>query len=258
MKTKVYCAIPSLGERHDSQNYWWRRMQKSYGDKIEFVFPEIYVGRLFHDCARNSYVEQFLQSDCDILFFLDSDVVPPERLFDLIVEHGDKWKLAGAPYPVWMHQEGFEGPQVTFTVYTDPTGGNKLSPAAIPPSGLEFVNGIATGCIFIHREVIEKLAKPYFEFKYNPETREMTEGEDLGFCRKINDLGYKFFVDYSMLCHHFKRVSLLDVSNCIEYQKQMAVEQNDKIYRQAIAKMKLKELQKPQIVKPKSNLILPR
>ncbi len=258
-KTKIYMGIPSLGERHDSQNYWLRRMEKLHADTIEFIYPEIYVGRLFHDCARNSYVEQFLASDADILFFLDSDVVPPERFFDLVNIHGDKWDLAGAPYPVWMQQEGFDGPQVTFTVYKDNGQPGKLWPCKIPNSGLEFVEGIATGCLLIRRKVLEQMKKPYFEFKYDPETRQMIEGEDLGFCIKANALGYKFFIDYSMLCHHFKRVSLLDVSNCIEMQKQMAVDQNDKMYRQAIAKMKLKELEKKsqRIEKPKSSLILP-
>lgn len=271
-KIKVYAGIPSTGERVDAQMYWWRRMEKLYGDKIDFIFPEIYIGRIFHDCARNAYVEQFLESDADILFFLDSDVVPMESFFDLITVHGDKWDLAGAPYPVWMTQPGFDGPQLTFTVYKDPTGGNNLIPAPIPETGLDFVNGIATGCILIRRKVLEQVKKPYFEFKYNPETREMTEGEDLGFCRKVNELGYKFFIDYSMPCHHFKKLSLLDVSNFLENQKQMIIESSDRMIRQAAAKMQLERMNKQRqviekpseqssrIVAPphKSRLILPK
>ncbi len=250
-------GIPGTGDRVDAQNYYLRRMEKQYGDRIEFVYPEIYVGRIFHDCARNAYVEQFLASDCDILWFLDSDIVPAERTLDLITEYGDKWDLAGAPYPVWMSQAGFDGPQVSFTVYKDRDNDGKLYPAPIPESGLDFVGGIATGCIFIRRKVLEKLSKPYFEFKYNPETREMTEGEDLGFCRKVNALGFKFFIDYSMLCHHFKKVSLLDVSNCIESQKQIIVDECDKAIRQVVAKKELQRLNKPRIEPVKSRLILP-
>ncbi len=256
-KTRIYAGIPSTGERTDAQMYWWRRAEKKYGDKLEFIFSEIYIGRIFHDCARNAYVEQFLASEADIMFFLDSDVVPSENLFDLITIHGDKWSLAGAPYPVWMTQPGHEGPQLTFTVYKDPTGGSGLQPAPIPDQGLDFVNGIATGCIFIKREVLEKVSKPYFEFKYNPETREMTEGEDLGFCRKVNELGYKFFIDYSMPCHHMKKINLLDVSNYIESQKQMIIESCDRMIRQAAAKMQLERMNKPKLVENKSRLILP-
>lgn len=258
-KIKLYMGIPSTGDRVDAQNYFLRRMEKMYGDKIEFVYPEIYVGRIFHDCARNAYVEQFLASGCDILWFLDADIVPSERFLELITLHGDKWKLAGAPYPVWMTQEGFDGPQLTYTVYKafDKDGTKALAPAAIPDSGQEFVDGVATGCILIRREVIEKLTKPYFEFKYNPETREMTEGEDLGFCRRVNELGYQFYIDYSMLCHHFKKISLLDVSNFLEMQKNMIIDNCDRMIRQVVAKKQLEKLNKPKVEQVKTKLILP-
>lgn len=252
-------GLPSNGDRVDAQNYFLRRMEKQYGDRIEFVYPEIYVGRIFHDHARNAYVKQFLASDCDILWFLDSDIVPSERVLELITVHGDKWDLAGAPYPVWMSQAGYDGPQVTFTVYKkkDPED-KRLYPAPIPESGLDFVEGIATGCIFIRRKVIEQLKEPYFEFKYDETTREISEGEDLGFCVKVNQLGYKFFIDYSMLCHHFKKVSLLDVSNYVEFQKNMVVDTCDRQIRQIVAKQQLAKLNKPKVEPVKSRLILPK
>lgn len=254
-KIKIYMATPSTGDRHDSQNYYLRRMEKQHGDQIEFVYPEIYVGRIFHDHARNAYVKQFLASGCDLMWFLDSDIVPSERTLELVTKHYDKWKLAGAPYPVWMSQQGYEGPQITYTVYKTLGEGKGLSPAPIPDQGLDFVEGIATGCIFIKREVLEKLSAPWFEFKYDPITREIVEGEDLGFCLKVNALGYKFFIDYSMICHHFKKISLLDVSNYVEMQKQAVLDVSDRAYRQSIAKMKLREMENKS--KPKSRLILP-
>ncbi len=106
--------------------------------------------------------------------------------------------------------------------------------------------------------MIEKLKEPYFEFKYDPITREIVEGEDLGFCLKVGALGYKFFIDYSMVCHHFKKISLLDLSNYVEMQKQAVLDTSDRVYRQSIAKMKLKELSKPKIQPTKSRLILPK
>ncbi len=257
-KIKIYMGICSTGDRVDAQNYFLRRMEKQYADKIEFVYPEIYVGRIFHDFARNSYIEQFMKTDCDMIWFLDSDIIPAERTLELVTEHGGKWELAGAPYPVWMTQPGFDGPQITYCVYKDLAGDGKLSPAAIPESGVGFIDGIATGCIFIRRSVIEKLKKPYFEFKYHPETREIQEGEDLGFCRKVNALGLKFFIDYSMLAHHMKKISLLDVSHAIELQKQIVIDQCDRVIRQIVAKKELQRMNKPRIEPVKSRLILPK
>lgn len=245
---KMFLALPSTGTREDAQTYALRRLEKKYGDKIQFVYPEIYVGRIFHDHARNKMSEQFMESGCDVMWFLDSDVVPNESVLDLITEHYDKWDLAGAPYPVWMSVPGKVSQQVIFTVYKkDATG--KMQAAAVPQSGTEFVDGIATGCIFVKRKVLEALEAPYFEFKYDPITRDIVEGEDLGFCRKASDKGFKFFVDYALVCHHFKKVSLLEVNNyALEYAQQ-AVLAYDQQIRQVIAKRKLS------VAPRKSNLL---
>jgi hypothetical protein len=256
-KIKVYAGIPSTGNRVDGQNYWWRRAEKRYKDKIEVVYPEVFVGRIFHDYSRNEYVTMFLESDCDVLFFLDSDIVPPENLFDLITVHGDKWELAGAPYPVWMRQDGFDGPQVTYTVYKD-FGDGKLTYSPVPQEGMDFVAGVATGCLFIKKHILEQMEKPYFEFKYDPLTRTMTEGEDIGFCMKMHAKGIKFFIDYSMVCHHFKQVSLLDVQNFIEHEKALIIDQCDKEIRRIVAKKQLERMNKPRIETPKTHLILPK
>lgn len=218
-KTKLYMGLPSTGDRSDFQTYVLRDLEKKYGDKIEFVYPEHCTFRKFHDFARNAIVDEFLATDCDILWFLDSDIAPPPHVLDLITEHGEMWDLAGAPYPVFMTPEGYKGPQIVMCVYrSDDTG---LHAAAVPQNGTAMVDGLATGCLFIKRDVLTKLSKPYFEFVFDKETRNLTEGEDLGFCRKVNDLGYKFFTDYSMVCKHYKHVDLLEVNNyAIDYSNQ--------------------------------------
>lgn len=252
-KTRIYMGIPSTGSREDSQIYALRRLQQKYQDQIELVYPEIYVGRIFHDFARNEYVKDFLKSDCDILWFLDSDVVPPGNVLDLVTLHGEKWKLAGAPYPVWMTVPGYDGQQVVFTVYVRDPNNGALHASPVPDAGLAFVDGMATGCIFIHREVLEKVPAPWFEFKYDPITRNIIEGEDLGFCKKTCDLGYKFFTDFSMVCHHFKKVSLLDVNNYAMQRERNAIINFERKTRQILARQKLN-----QAPAKKSNLILPK
>lgn len=257
---RIFMGIPSTGDRLDAQNYFLRRIEKRYAGKIELVYPDVFVSRIFHDFARNKYVEQFLASDCDAIWFLDSDILPPDRILDLVVEHWEDWELAGAPYPVWMTQKGFEEKQVTYCVYRSIEGKSGLFPGAVPLNGgIDFVEGMATGCIFIKREVFSQLKAPYFEFKYNTETREMTEGEDLGFCLKTHALGLKFFTDYSMVCHHYKKISLLDVDDLIQAKVQAAIDASDTQLRQIIAKKKLEKLAKQQarIEQPKSNLIIP-
>lgn len=215
-KTKVYVSILTNGWVVDSQEYALREIMECYKDHIDFVFPTQCVRRIFHDFARNSHVDDFLASDADILWFLDSDITPSKHVLDIVAVHKDKWEAAGSVYPIFMTPPGkgmADGPEVIFTCYEKnaETGGLKLRD--VPTAGQEFVDGLATGCMFIKRGVFSKLQKPYFEHKFDMETRNLSEGEDLGFCLKLSKLGIRFFTDFAFICKHQKEVDLLDVAN---------------------------------------------
>lgn len=251
-RTKVFVAIPTMGTVADAIPYLLRKMEKEYADSIEFIYPEHCVQRRFHDFARNKLVDEFLASKADVLWFLDSDVVPPASLLDLVTVHGDKWEIAGAPYPVFIKIDGYEGPQVVICVYQKDAKG--LHAAKIPYSGTDFVDGLATGCLFIKREVFKDLKKPYFEFKYDSEDMQIKEGEDLGFCLKVNSLGYKFFVDYGLVCRHYKTIDLLDANNYAVNYAQTAVQSYDAQIRPQIEALVARLTEK---APKKSGLVLP-
>jgi hypothetical protein len=232
-KIKVYVAIPTTSSIIDSQVYVLRDIEKLYSDKIEFVYPTNCVRRMFHDFARNKFVEDFLASDCDILWFLDSDITPPKHVLDLIVVHGAKWKVAGLTYPVFMKPPTSDILEVVYTAYEKNAATGNMALASVPKEGIKELDGLATGCLFIHREVLEKLERPYFEFTYNEVDRSIKEGEDLGFCRKVSALGYKFFTDFSMTCRHQKNVDLMDVNNyAIQYSNRNVTAYSDHIKEQ--------------------------
>lgn len=215
-KIKIYLGWISTGQREDVHLYLLRDLQDRYGELVEFVLPDLCAHRIFHDRARNDVVDEFLATDCDLLWFLDSDVVPPTHVLDLVAHHYDKWKVAGAPYPVYQMRPGSDEMSICFTVYNGiGHDGTKrgIFMTDVPQEGTDFVDALATGCLFIKREVFGKLEKPWFEFKFDPKTRVVTEGEDLGFALKLHDLGIKYFVDYGMACKHVKRVCLLEMSN---------------------------------------------
>lgn len=255
---KIFVAVPTMGTVHAAHNNFFRKLEQRHAGQVEFVFPQHTVKRMFHDFARNALCDEFLNdTDCDVLWFLDSDVLPPDHVLDLVLGD-DSWKVAGAPYPVFMTPAGGTRPVCLYTVYTKLEDG-RLVPSNIPQEGQDWVDGIATGCLFIKREVFTELERPYFEFKYNSVTRDISEGEDLGFCRRMMALGYKFKTDYSMVCNHYKTVGLLDVNNyAIDYANR-SVGQYDAQVRaqveQAIAAAYQQGLKDG--AKPKSALVLP-
>lgn len=254
-KIRMYMGIPSNGNVVDFQGYMLRELQRRYADEIEFVFPKDCYQRIFHDYARNEIVEEFMASGCDVLWFLDSDVVSQPHVLDLITLHWDKWVVAGAPYPVFMSQPGEQMRQIVYTVYKG-NNGVGMHPSTVPYSGVDYVDGMATGCLFIKREVFEKLKKPYFEFKFDPETRRMNQGEDLGFCIKLSELGIKVFTDYSMVCKHYKTVDLTELNNYAITFANKAVKAYDSQIRGQIEQLK-ERLQARPAPRPASGLILP-
>ncbi len=238
-RTKIFVATPALGQVHAAHGAFFRKMEKKYGDKIEFVWPVDTVSRIFHDFARNCMVEEFIHdSDADILWFLDSDVLPQDHVLDLVCGPETSWEAAGAPYPVFMIPGGCDKPQVVFTVYKEIQG--RLVPSAIPSEGNDWVDGLATGCLFLKRSLLEKMERPYFEFKFNPHSRNMTEGEDIGFCKKLQAMGVKFYTNYGMVCNHIKKVGLLDVNNyAIQFSNRNVQEVIDQIHAEAVAASKI-------------------
>lgn len=212
-KIKVYCAHLSNGTYVDAQAFALREIERNYGHLIEFVYPFNCVRRMFHDHARNKAVEDFLASDCDVIWFLDSDITPGIQVMDLVATHYDKWKVAGLTYPVFMTMNGQVHPEVVYTVYQYQKESNAFRPTTAPTKGMGFVDGLATGCLLIKREVLEAMEAPYFEFKYQEHTRDLAEGEDLNFAKKVYQMGHRFLVDFGTLCRHAKNVDLLDVNN---------------------------------------------
>lgn len=264
-KVRVFVATPTMGTVVDSQAYLMRDLQDIYGHLVEFIYPQNCVRRMFHDHARNKMVEEFLGSEADIIWFLDSDITPPINVLDLVTIHKDKWEIAGATYPVFMCPDRNQGPelQVVYTAYAKNESGT-MGLSDVPQTGQKFIDGLATGCLFIKRSLFAKLEKPYFEFKYDKDSRDIVEGEDIGFCFKVNKLGVKFFTDFAMVCKHQKSVDLLDVNNYAISYSNKSVLNYDKIVQQQIKDtineayqrgVKAGRAQKSEAAQPKSSVI---
>src|SRR5690606_3170212 len=103
----------------------------------QLVYPDKAVKRMFHDFARNEVVKDFLETDCDVLWFLDSDILPPIRVLDIVDKHYDKWMVAGAPYPIWMPDpaDPERQPKVFFTAYNRDPDKRSLRPAPVLRNG---------------------------------------------------------------------------------------------------------------------------
>jgi hypothetical protein len=188
------------------------------------------------DIARNELVERMLKEhpSAQWLFFADSDMCFPQRTLMRLLQWkkpivGGLYFLKAAPFEPVAYEyneletarrrkEAAEKGLPTDTHWYSPISdlvmqfllesqtdlpmdgrGHRIVP--VDDSGrkkvhpLQPVDGIGTGCLLIAREVFEKLKRPFFSY---------SEGgtEDLYFCRRAKEAGYKLHVDLGVICGH--------------------------------------------------------
>ena len=161
----------------------------------------IYAGDCHVDDARNVLVAEFLDSDCESLVFIDSDIGwTVESLEALLAFDVD---IVGATYPFKQDETGYP---VRYL-------GGPLNEDA---NGLIEVRGLPTGFLRIHRKVLKVLADiaPKFIPKgHNPKPvplifeRTLTDqhrvGGDNTFCEKAREVGFSVHLAPEIELDHY-------------------------------------------------------
>ena len=148
--------------------------------------------------SRNDLFKLAVESECDGLFFIDSDIeFHPEWIYKLINSEKD---IIAAPCPK-------KSPFVeAYNVRAFSTG------VDVDKDGLMKASGVGTGFMFISRAALVQLweeAEPYTNegkesrmvFNVAIENKELI-GEDIFLCNRWRELGGDIWVDTSITCNH--------------------------------------------------------
>jgi len=155
--------------------------------------PYFYNHRGTNACtARNACVERMFKGDFTHLFFMDSDMVFPPRTLQKLLDHDVD--IVGGFYV--RKRKGF---LPTAFLKGHRVGGKWLTEWV---TDYKEVEGIGTGCLLIKREVFEKVECPWFEYKWSGTQDGHFVTEDLTFCEKAKDNGYKVWCDGTIRCGH--------------------------------------------------------
>jgi hypothetical protein len=161
--------------------------------------PVILLAGMPYDHARNSACQRLLQSDCQYLFFLDSDVVPPPDAVLRLLSH----KL-----PIVSGMYCRRSPPAAVPVMLN--GGQWVT--KFPPNALMEVELVGAGCLLIHRSVLERVPpqRPgnppkWFDWRVDMNGVEGMGpylSEDFTFNVHVRNHGYKVIVDTGIQCKH--------------------------------------------------------
>ncbi len=157
---------------------------------------------------RNVIVQEFLKGPYQWLFMMDDDNPPINDPLELIQYDKDVMIL---PTPIWHNRrEDLQKAKPMFLLNAlDQMGQGYVAHA--PQQGLQQVDSGGTGCLLIHRRVLEKFREEKvipFE-RYVDEEGIVVLGSDLSFCEKVKEQGFTIWAHYDYPCMHYKEVELL-------------------------------------------------
>lgn len=172
---------------------------------------------------RNQIVYTFLNdTDCEYLLMIDDDNPPlknPLELIDLDLD------VISLPTFMWRADENFGSIAYNqYKIHKDKNG-KPDGWVTMVYSGkeLEEVDRCGSGCILIHRRVLEKLDVPFESQTGKHGLRHL--GEDILFSDKVRKLGFKLWTHWNYPCSHYKVVDLMSIAQSLlkeKYAKQDA------------------------------------
>ncbi len=133
---------------------------------------------------RNDLVEQF---EGDWLLFVDSDMIVPEDGLEKLLSH-NKPIVGGLCFR--------KVPPYNPTIYFDHGNENFEWQYKWPEDGLFECDATGTAFLLVRREVFDKIKKPIFEYT--------DISEDLLFCRKAREAGFKIWIDPTVEVGHIR------------------------------------------------------
>lgn len=159
----------------------------------EVVFQYFYGYRV--DQVRN-LIADWTVKGFDYLFSVDHDITFPSDTLERLLEH-DADLVCG------VYRQRLE-PQMLEVYGLD---GQRLEYKDICDKPLVEIGSCGFGCVLIHKEVLEEVGYPQFE--YHPALdHNNTLSEDTDFCVKARKKNYTLWCDPSVLCGHIGSVTM--------------------------------------------------
>ncbi len=178
--------------------------------------------------SRNEVVKQFLDTDDEWLWMIDSDMgFAPDTIDALLASADPKERpiVGGLCFVQWMPGHGsdavgtpLQGYQYAATVFVECEQGLRMmAPDEYPRDTLVECAATGAACLLVHRSVFEAirdaevLRAPHYWFQ-RPILNGREYGEDVTFCAVARQLGFPIFVDTAVKTSHKKTYYLTEDS----------------------------------------------
>lgn len=147
-------------------------------------------GTLIFD-QRERLATQAIKDGADAILWIDSDMRFPKDSLEILLSR--KLPIVG------VNATTRRFPCVPTALDIDEETNDLVKVTSKDKTGLEEVMGVGFGMVLIRKEVFQKAQKPWFWFQQTDKGG--TIGEDIYFCAKAFDAGYKTVVDHDLSKH---------------------------------------------------------
>lgn len=164
--------------------------------KVGDVAVTFQVGSLVYT-SRNRLAQIAINEATDFVLWLDSDmVIPPETLQYMIrvMEEKDLDVLSG----LYFRRAHPYTPVLFKTLEIDESGCRWTEWSGDIPDGLTEVGGVGFGCVLMRTEVLISVQAKYYDM-FTPLNG---AGEDLSFCWRARQCGYRIWLDPAIQLGH--------------------------------------------------------
>ena len=200
MRPKVMIATP-MSWNHVPRAHQICLDTLSWWSGCKFARPN---GPTIYD-MRNKSVESMFEHQMDSLMFIDADMTFPSDALERIIAHN----LPIVSGFCRMRKRPFDPCIYIRTPQHEALSTRKPYVCLHPQPGsrgLMEVDACGGAFLYIRREVLEKIRWPWFMnrecIKQVPIIKDDMLGEDLWFCDRATEAGYKIFVDLDMKIGH--------------------------------------------------------
>ena len=146
------------------------------------------------DQVRN-LIADWVVNGFDYLFSVDSDIAFPTDTLVKLLSH-DKDVVSG------LYIQRKPGQHILEIYESNTTGGiNNMPYGKLKGRSLVEVAGCGFGCVLVKAEVFKVIGYPQFKY-HSAISHSNTVSEDVYFCNKAKENGFKIWADPSILCRH--------------------------------------------------------
>jgi len=189
---KILIAVPTVGQVEiEYVNSILKLSKVTPADIVHSAGSLVYA-------ARNNFVKDAIDKNYTHLMFIDSDMVFNADALEVLLD-SDKDIISGsifsrvAPYKPCFYEK----------LRLGEPGEVICEPVKVLQDGVQEVEGVGTAFLLIKVTVLKDIIEKYRCYPFQPL---QSYGEDLSFCIRARQCGYKIFVDNDLIIGHIGKV----------------------------------------------------